>query len=122
MHGRQGNPNRTVDMVNIATDCPATATADGRLFTPFSGGFFATCAESLTWSQYVNIYGAMLRVKVRAASAWDSPLRRVAAGPGAGRPQRRSSSRFTAHAAMRHELFMAWRQFMARSGVGSDAA
>lgn len=54
MHGRPTDTGegREVDLVNIVTQCPAVSTADGEVFTPFAGSFFAACALELTWTQY----------------------------------------------------------------------
>lgn len=63
-------PGRSMDLVNIATNCPAVQTADGQLFTPLSTVF----CPSLTWSQYIPLYAGLLRMVAKTGGFWFDPI------------------------------------------------
>jgi len=67
-HGRL-EEERHVDLVNIATTCPLTATADGTYFTPISTVF---CPQ-MSMAQYMRLYGAIMAIVSRTGTFWFDP-------------------------------------------------
>jgi len=67
-HGRVQEV-RHVDLVNIATTCPLTATADGTYFTPISTVF---CPQ-LSMTQYMRLYGAIMSIVAQTGTFWFDP-------------------------------------------------
>jgi len=68
-HGTRNMTPRTVDLVNIATTCPTVAAADGTYFSPISTVF---CPQ-LTMTQYVSLYGALMRIMALTGTFWFDP-------------------------------------------------
>jgi hypothetical protein len=62
---------RHIDLVNIASSCPAAKTNDGDAFTPFSTVF---CARTeLSWSDYLVLYQSIMRIVEKTGAFWFNP-------------------------------------------------